>query len=70
MAKEHKPSHVAGPKSLEYLSKEPRLFPKTYWSERTKLARFVVAKAEGPWLIDVDGNRYIDLTSQWATNNL
>jgi len=70
VAKEHKPSHVVGPKSLEYLSKEPRLFPKTYWSERTKLARFVVAKAEGPWLIDVDGNRYIDLTSQWATNNL
>jgi 4-aminobutyrate aminotransferase len=26
--------------------------------------------AEGPYLIDLDGNRYIDLTSGWLTSNL
>src|SRR3989442_11809188 len=39
-------------------------------SEETKLADIVVASAKGSFLYDVEGKEYIDLTSQWATNNL
>jgi len=47
-----------------------RYFPKYFWSERTRLADVVIERAEGSYLIDVDGKKYIDLTSQWATNNV
>lgn len=33
-------------------------------------ARFVVAKAEGSWLTDVDGNKFIDFSAGWASNNV
>ncbi len=47
-----------------------RLFPKEFWSEEKRLASVVIAGAEGSTLVDVDGKRYLDLTSQWSTNNL
>ncbi len=36
----------------------------------TTMATFITAKAEGSWLIDVDGYRYIDFSSGWASNNV
>lgn len=59
-----------GPKSAELLRRERDIFPTYYWSSESKLARFVVSKAKGSFLWDVDGNKYIDMSSQWATNNL
>jgi 4-aminobutyrate aminotransferase-like enzyme len=44
--------------------------PKYFWSEETRLASVVLAGAKGSTLVDVDGKEYIDLTSQWSTNNL
>jgi 4-aminobutyrate aminotransferase-like enzyme len=44
--------------------------PKYYWDDSTRLTNIFVSKAKGSILTDVDGSEYIDLTSQWATNNL
>ena len=46
------------------------LFPRYFWSDETRLASILVASAKDSTLVDVDGKPYIDLTSQWATNNL
>ena len=47
-----------------------RLFPKYFWSEEKRLASVLVAGAQGATVVDADGKRYLDLTSQWGTNNL
>jgi 4-aminobutyrate aminotransferase-like enzyme len=46
------------------------LFPKYFWSEEKRLASVPIAGAEGATVVDADGRRYIDLASQWGTNNL
>ncbi|MCI4352275.1 MAG: aminotransferase class III-fold pyridoxal phosphate-dependent enzyme [Thermoplasmata archaeon] len=46
------------------------LFPRYFWSEETRLASIIVADAKGSMVRDTSGKTYIDLTSQWATNNL
>ena len=56
--------------SDRYWKRYRELMPKYFWSEKTRLASIVVAGAKGSTLIDVDGKEYIDLTSQWSTNNL
>src|SRR3989475_9703097 len=53
-----------------YWKRYTELYPKYFWSDETKLADIVVASAKGSLLYDVEGKEYIDLTSQWATNNL
>src|SRR2546421_559100 len=53
-----------------YWKRYTELYPKYFWSDETKLADIVVASAKGSLLFDVEGKEYIDLTSQWATNNL
>ena len=57
-------------KGADYWKRYTRYFPRYFWDDETKLADIVVAGAQGSVLFDVDGNEYIDLTSQWATNNL
>src|SRR5438034_1370777 len=53
-----------------YWKRYTELYPKYFWADDTKLADIVVASAKGSLLHDVEGREYIDLTSQWATNNL
>lgn len=59
-----------GPRSAKLIKRERSIFPRYYYSDETKLGRFVVARAKGSYIYDVDGNRYVDLSSQWATNNI
>jgi 4-aminobutyrate aminotransferase-like enzyme len=47
-----------------------RRFPRYFWGEQTRLASILVARAHGSTLTDVDGKEYLDLTSQWGTNNV
>jgi 4-aminobutyrate aminotransferase / (S)-3-amino-2-methylpropionate transaminase / 5-aminovalerate transaminase len=54
----------------DYWARYRELFPKYFWSEETRLASIVVADAKGSTVRDTAGKTYIDLTSQWATNNL
>ena len=71
---------IPGPKSKEYIKKGYRLLPggassEAALAEATRAGlppppKFVVAKAESSWLIDVDGNRYIDFSAGWASNNV
>jgi 4-aminobutyrate aminotransferase-like enzyme len=53
-----------------YWKRYTELMPRYFWGEKTKLADIVVASARGSTMKDVAGREYIDLTSQWATNNL
>lgn len=65
---------VPGPKSMEYLNKILKLYPgggapgagekwETY-------ATFITDRAHMSYLYDVDGNKYIDFSSGWASNNV
>jgi 4-aminobutyrate aminotransferase / (S)-3-amino-2-methylpropionate transaminase / 5-aminovalerate transaminase len=60
---------VTGP-GQEYWARYRELFPRYFWSEDTRLASIIVADAKGSRVRDTSGKSYIDLTSQWATNNL
>src|SRR3990170_4208542 len=53
-----------------YWKRYTELYPKYFWSDETKLADIVLASARGSILYYVGGREYIDLTSQWGTNNL
>ncbi len=53
-----------------YWRKYEEYFPKYFWADETRLANIVLRSAKGSTLSDVDGKEYIDLTSQWSTNNL
>jgi 4-aminobutyrate aminotransferase / (S)-3-amino-2-methylpropionate transaminase / 5-aminovalerate transaminase len=54
----------------DYWARYRELFPRYFWSEETRLASIIVADAQGSTVRDTSGKTYIDLTSQWATNNL
>ena len=56
--------------SARFWRRYRKLMPKYFWSSQTRLTNIVIARAHGSKLIDADGKVYIDLTSQWATNNL
>lgn len=45
-------------------------FPRYFWSDQTRLASIIVSEAQGSTVRDTTGKTYIDLASQWATNNL
>ena len=70
MPKKAKPAVGAKGSSAEYWKRYQALFPKYFWADDTRLADIVLASARGSTLVDVDGKEYIDLTSQWSTNNL
>jgi 4-aminobutyrate aminotransferase len=56
--------------SADYWRRYRRVMPKYFWDEQHRLASIIVARAKGSELFDADGKSYIDLTSQWGTNNL
>lgn len=70
MAKRKTPPSGAKGESARYWKRYRELYPKYFWSDETRLASVFVAGAKGSTLVDVDGKEYIDLTSQWSTNNL
>jgi 4-aminobutyrate aminotransferase / (S)-3-amino-2-methylpropionate transaminase / 5-aminovalerate transaminase len=45
-------------------------FPRYFWSDETRLASIFVTEAKGSTVRDTRGKTYVDLSSQWATNNL
>jgi 4-aminobutyrate aminotransferase-like enzyme len=47
-----------------------RHLPKNFWSEDTATADIIIQKAYSTYLEDIQGKKYIDLTSQWSTNNV
>jgi 4-aminobutyrate aminotransferase-like enzyme len=59
-----------GPSAAELWAQYRKLFPKYFWSDETRCASIMVAGAHDCRLVDADGKEYIDLTSQWATNNI
>lgn len=61
---------VAHGSGTDYWARYRELFPRYFWSEETRLASIVVADAKGSTVRDTSGKTYIDLSSQWATNNL
>lgn len=63
-------SESLGSETLKYLEMARKFLPKSLWGEEAIVAHFIVEKAEGSYLIDVEGRRFIDLTSQWSTNNV
>jgi 4-aminobutyrate aminotransferase-like enzyme len=65
------PPPVDAPSRSEaYWARYRAVAPKYFWAEETRSASIVIAGAEGSTLQDADGKSYIDLTSQWSTNNL
>ena len=42
--------------------------PCTQMKQLEAIPPLAVARGEGPWLIDVDGNRYLDAISSWWVN--
>ncbi|MGQ0796456.1 MAG: aspartate aminotransferase family protein [Methanobacteriota archaeon] len=70
MPKRKAPSVGGKGSSAWYWKRYRELMPKYFWSDETRLASVVLAGAKGSTLVDVDGKEYIDLTSQWSTNNL
>ena len=66
----HMNSEKIGSETLRYFEMARRFLPKSIWSPETIVTSFLVEKAEGSYLIDVEGRRFIDLTSQWSTNNV
>lgn len=59
-----------GPSAAELWARYQKLFPKYFWAEETRGASIMVTGAHDSRVVDADGKEYIDLTSQWATNNL
>ena len=60
----------AGASGDEHWARYRELFPRYFWSEETRSTGLILASAKGSTVRDTSGKTYIDLTSQWATNNL
>ena len=67
-------TELSGPKSREYIMKALKLFPGGAGPNAEKKfithAAFITDRAKGSFLFDVDGNKYIDFASGWASNNV
>lgn len=59
-------TELPGPKSKELLSKKEKYVPEAMGA----MAPFMIAKGEGAWIEDVDGNRFLDLTGGWGCLNV
>jgi len=57
-------------RSAELWRRYAQRFPRYFWGEETRLASVLLSRAHGSRLVDVEGKEYIDLTSQWGTNNV
>lgn len=57
-----------GPRSRAYFAEQAELFGARHAAHR--YVPFVLARQYGSFLEDVDGNRYIDFSSAWGTNNI
>lgn len=57
---------LPGPKSKELLAKKEKYVP----AAMDAMAPFIIAKAQGAWIEDVDGNRFLDLTGGWGCLNV
>ena len=70
MTKKSRPAVGAKGSTDYYWKKYEEYFPRYFWADDTRLANIVLRSAKGSTLVDTDGKEYIDLTSQWSTNNL
>ena len=70
MTKKSRPAVGAKGSTEYYWKKYEQYFPRYFWADETRLANIVLRSAKGSTLVDVEGKEYIDLTSQWSTNNL
>lgn len=61
---------AAGSETLKYFEMARKYLPASLWASGSIVTSFIVERAEGSYLIDVEGRRFIDLTSQWSTNNV
>ena len=59
-------TELPGPKSKEVLERKERAVPRAL----AALAPFVVAKAEGVVVEDLDGNRFLDFSGGWGVLNV
>jgi 4-aminobutyrate aminotransferase len=55
---------LPGPKALEHLARDQDLISPSY----TRSYPFVIGRGEGSWAWDVDGNKFLDLTTGIAVN--
>jgi len=59
-------TELPGPKSKEVLERKAKAVPRAL----ANLAPFVVAKAEGVTVEDLDGNRFLDFSGGWGVMNV
>ncbi len=68
------PYEIPGPKSREYHERLKKVIPgglnPKYLEHLRTMASFITGGADLYHVYDVDGNRYIDFTSGWASNNV
>ncbi len=57
-------------KTESYMRFAREHFPISLWNPDSIVPNIIIERAEGSYLYDVEGRRYIDLTSQWSTNNI
>jgi len=57
-----------GPESRRYMEKEKKLFFATWYKDKD--VPFILRRKKGWTLEDVDGNRYIDMVTGWASTPL
>ena len=71
MASDVEPRIVAsppGPKSRAYMEQEKRLFFAAWYTDKD--VPFIMQRKQGWFIEDVDGNRYIDMVTGWASTPL
>ncbi|MDW8084169.1 MAG: aspartate aminotransferase family protein [Candidatus Caldarchaeum sp.] len=54
----------------KYLNMAKKYLPKSLWNPESIVADLIIERAEDSYVFDVEGKKYIDLTSQWSTNNI
>ncbi len=54
-----------GPRSREYMEREKRLFFAAWYTDKD--VPFIMQRKRGWFIEDVDGNRYLDMTTGWAS---
>jgi len=65
MKKPHQITSIPGPKALSWISRDARLLSPSLPREYP----LVAVKGQGQWIVDVDGNEYLDFTSGIAVCN-
>ncbi|AJC20794.1 adenosylmethionine--8-amino-7-oxononanoate transaminase [Pandoraea pulmonicola] len=60
--------HAVGPGDLAARSLRQVWHPCTQMKQQAKLPLVALSHGEGPWLVDTDGERYLDAISSWWVN--